>query len=224
MLQFCRQHWWRLHVRRAFTGVALIAYLAAALGFPLPAVAAKDRSVPFPCMDHACGCLNAEQCWRHCCCFTPEQKLAWAAAHGIVPPPHAEQPDAQPALVADLSWVPQDPATDSGGCSHGAGQTSSCHQPSSACHHQEHSGCPKPACQTQAAQKKASSRWVLGLFALGCRGSSAAWAATGAALTPPPPVTWRPAWPLAGRLPFAFLCQALFTQYPLDRPPRPVLS
>src|SRR5919109_347313 len=70
--------------------LALLAYLAAASGFPLPAIATKDQSQPYPCMDHPCGCLSAEQCWRHCCCFTPAQKLAWAETHGILPPPYAE--------------------------------------------------------------------------------------------------------------------------------------
>src|SRR5262249_26842575 len=30
-----------------------------------------------------------EECWAgDCCCFTLEQKLDWAEAHGIEPPPH----------------------------------------------------------------------------------------------------------------------------------------
>ncbi|HJT78443.1 MAG TPA: hypothetical protein VJ739_14665, partial [Gemmataceae bacterium] len=44
--------------------------------------------------DDPCGCQSAEQCWRHCCCYTPEEKLAWAHAHGIEPPAYAERPAA----------------------------------------------------------------------------------------------------------------------------------
>ena len=41
---------------------------------------------PFPCQGHRCGCVSAEQCWGHCCCFTPEQRLAWAAANRSIRP------------------------------------------------------------------------------------------------------------------------------------------
>lgn len=38
----------------------------------------KDRSQPFPCQDRPCGCRSAEHCRKKCCCFTPQQKTAWA--------------------------------------------------------------------------------------------------------------------------------------------------
>jgi hypothetical protein len=64
-------------------------YGLACLGMPLRAPvatsvpASKDRSQPFPCMDRPCGCQTAEQCWRDCCCFTPQQRAAWAQRHGV---------------------------------------------------------------------------------------------------------------------------------------------
>jgi hypothetical protein len=84
----------RLFGRRAATVVRRVAVMAALLGFvggvvgvPLPKLRlAKDRSKPFPCQDHRCGCASAEQCWRSCCCFTNLQKVAWAAEHGVQPP------------------------------------------------------------------------------------------------------------------------------------------
>jgi len=84
----------RLFSRRAATVVRRVAVMAALLGFvggvvgvPLPKLRlAKDRSKPFPCQDHRCGCASAEQCWRSCCCFSNLQKLAWAAEHGVQPP------------------------------------------------------------------------------------------------------------------------------------------
>jgi len=48
-------------------------------------VAAKDRSRAFPCMDKPCGCGTAEQCFSHCCCHTPAERLAWARAHQVEP-------------------------------------------------------------------------------------------------------------------------------------------
>jgi hypothetical protein len=77
--------------------VALVAYLAGAFGLPLPAAApVKDRSVPYPCMDNPCGCTCAEDCWRHCCCTTPDERWAWARAHNVQPPAYAERPTADP--------------------------------------------------------------------------------------------------------------------------------
>jgi hypothetical protein len=73
-------------------GLSLVAYLAAVLGFPVPIAARQNHHHPFPCQQHACGCANAESCWKHCCCFTPEQKLTWAHEQGIEPPAEAEPP------------------------------------------------------------------------------------------------------------------------------------
>ena len=53
---------------------------------PLPKSCPKDKSIAYPCMDHVCGCMNAEQCWRGCCCFTRDEKLAWAKENGVTPP------------------------------------------------------------------------------------------------------------------------------------------
>jgi hypothetical protein len=46
----------------------------------------KDRSQPFPCMFSSCGCNNAEQCWRKCCCHDLKSKLAWAKNNNVTPP------------------------------------------------------------------------------------------------------------------------------------------
>lgn len=74
--------------RRALAGVALMCHLFTALGFPVPAATHKNGA-PFPCQDHPCGCPTAEQCWAgDCCCFTLEEKLAWAEARGVEPPAH----------------------------------------------------------------------------------------------------------------------------------------
>ena len=77
----------------------LFGYVLVAAGVPLPAgslhaaslgnpaaakrLAAKDRSVPFPCMDSPCGCVTAEQCFESCCCHTPAELLAWATARNL---------------------------------------------------------------------------------------------------------------------------------------------
>jgi hypothetical protein len=72
--------------RSAAIAIALAGYLIAATGLPLPVLSRKDHSEPFPCMDHACGCASAHQCWHNCCCTTPAERLAWAERHGVEPP------------------------------------------------------------------------------------------------------------------------------------------
>jgi len=87
-------------LRRITTWLAILGYLLVASGLPLPLggvsstatdgaaakrIAAKDRSRPFPCMDKACGCATANQCFTSCCCNTPAETLAWARAHHVEP-------------------------------------------------------------------------------------------------------------------------------------------
>ena len=87
-------------LRRITTWLAIIGYALVASGLPLPLgigapaasdsatakrLAGKDRSKPFPCMDKACGCATAKQCFTSCCCNTPAETLAWARAHHVEP-------------------------------------------------------------------------------------------------------------------------------------------
>jgi|GEM_PF-924391 len=88
--------------RQHFTIMLLVVAFFVAL-VPIPVdlirdVAQKDLSQPFPCQDRPCGCRNADQCRKKCCCFTPLQKMAWGKRHGIksfeisstlTPPPKA---------------------------------------------------------------------------------------------------------------------------------------
>jgi hypothetical protein len=80
----------KLRPRRALVAALLVInQFVVASGLPLPVSAAgpkKDFSKPFPCMYLACGCMNADQCWHSCCCFTMREKLAWAKAHDVEPP------------------------------------------------------------------------------------------------------------------------------------------
>jgi hypothetical protein len=56
-------------------------------GVPMPALSErKAGDVPFPCQDCPCGCTDAETCWRDCCCYTNQQKVAWARKNGVAIP------------------------------------------------------------------------------------------------------------------------------------------
>lgn len=83
----------RLSIRRRWVprliSLAVLAGVCAAvvpIPIAVPVVGRKDRSEPFPCQDHACGCLTAAQCWNHCCCMTDSSKVAWSRRNGIRPP------------------------------------------------------------------------------------------------------------------------------------------
>jgi hypothetical protein len=57
------------------------------VGVPMPARSErKAGDTPFPCQDCPCGCKDAETCWRDCCCFTNQQKVAWARKHRVAIP------------------------------------------------------------------------------------------------------------------------------------------
>ena len=83
---------WRRLAGKLRVGLALLSFTVTGIGIPLPVASVKDQSVPFPCQDHACGCPSAEQCWRHCCCFSVAERWAWAKAHDVEPPAYAERP------------------------------------------------------------------------------------------------------------------------------------
>jgi hypothetical protein len=173
-------HTWR---RRILSGVALFTYLAAAVGYPLPAasVGRKDLSQSFPCQGHICGCQSAEECWSGCCCLTPEERWSWARAHGVQPPDYAEKPAAnggwrtvrlrdrdehlEPACGACCGYDHDDrgsccsknhaPATRPSCCAH------------SGSHGDEHT--PVTSDNTR------SGGWVLGVRTLHCKGLSLLW-------------------------------------------------
>src|SRR5437588_12045766 len=53
---------------RISAALALVCYLATATGFPLPSFTTRQPGQTFPCQNHSCGCVTAEQCWTNCCC------------------------------------------------------------------------------------------------------------------------------------------------------------
>ncbi len=77
--------------RRVLAVFAVIGQLLGTVGIiPVRADSNEDSSTPFPCQNHPCGCRTAARCWAGaCCCYTMQQKVAWAAERGITPPDHA---------------------------------------------------------------------------------------------------------------------------------------
>lgn len=49
-----------------------------------------DRE-PFPCEGGSCGCTTAYRCWTSCCCYTLEERIAWAARNGVEVPGYVDR-------------------------------------------------------------------------------------------------------------------------------------
>lgn len=72
-----------VHARRLVCCALITAVLVGSIGFPVLPGASGER---FPCEGHACGCRDAQSCWRNCCCKTNLEKLAWAYENRVTPP------------------------------------------------------------------------------------------------------------------------------------------
>lgn len=166
--------------RNATATAALVAYLLAVVGVPLPTARQKDRSQPFPCMDRPCGCKDAAQCWTSCCCTTPQERLAWARQRGIEPP----------SALTVLAIVRR-------GVGEPGGSTQQ-HSKRSCC------AAKAKAASPHAARSRKSPDTNRDLVAIGawrtCHGLGALWSFHGAAIAPAPALSYEFDWSLAGRL------------------------
>lgn len=165
--------------RRLTALTVVLAYLAAMIGFPMPASARKISSEPFPCQNHSCGCMNAEQCRHSCCCFTAQQRRDWAVANQVEPAevdggwndrPQGQKSEAKKDCCGGSCMVVHKPTVA---------------QPADA-------ACEEKACchedglnDEDDSISSGSVRWVLGLDQQKCRGQQNLWIASGAVLPPP---------------------------------------
>jgi len=134
---------------------ALVVYVCVSCGFSAPIPSGKDLSRAFPCMYSRCGCQNADQCWRSCCCHTVSERLAWARAHGVAPPEyvHSLSEKAVPPVKKSCCTAHQPAAKTTHSCCSSHAERATC------VHHRD----TKP------------ERGVSFLQALRCRGLSANW-------------------------------------------------
>jgi len=181
--------------KRTMVVVALAGYALAVTGYPLPARIVRDLRRPYPCQHHACGCVDADHCWQDCCCYTPEQKLAWARDNQVEPPA---------SLLATLEHLAKGhskPATSN------AAKASSKNCQMAACGDREGrapGGCcsaKKRTAEPRSAKRTGSSvEFVIGSLARQCRGQVDSWCSVGAVLPPPAVVAWQFDWTVAARL------------------------
>lgn len=91
----CTMMWGR---RRAcavdvtLSGTVLVALATSMMAFGVLVVPGGRRSAElYPCSGGNCGCVSAEQCWRHCCCMSLEQRIAWAKSHRVPVPDYVDE-------------------------------------------------------------------------------------------------------------------------------------
>jgi hypothetical protein len=156
-------------------GLALVGYLTQAVGVPLPVRADKLFSAPFPCQNHACGCRTAEQCWQHCCCYSTEEKLAWAKERQVTPPSHIQTEAAHGWNTRRQRDREQGSPVKSSCC----GQCAKT---------------DKAPAQVAEERDTESPTWVLGMSARHCQGLGSLWNGSAISLPPPAILTWHYEW------------------------------
>ncbi len=194
--------------RRVVAGVALVAYLISSAGLlPLPVPPNKKKAgIPYPCQNHPCGCSSAEDCWRHCCCFSAAERWAWAAANQVEPPEYAEKPATAGWSTARLRDQTEQPAT----CDR-ARHASCCERHSSQNDRDPHHSAAEPGAPARPLRVFTSAR---------CQDLGAAWVGIGAVL----PILPGRATPI-DRSPVERLCYSdsspiILSLVPPDPPPR----
>ncbi len=172
-------------LRCGLLSAAALSFVVGSVGVPLPIGPAKDRSVSFPCMDRSCGCHDAADCKKHCCCFSSEEKLAWSAEHHVDPTPFVDD-QALAALTANRHHE----HAASPACGACAGERSACSAtPAASC-------CAK---KSPPAGHKTGGSLTIAAYRQ-CTGLASLWTLVHAALPPPKSVECEFLWPLTGRV------------------------
>jgi hypothetical protein len=202
MIRTGRQIHWRKLRHRVVAGLSIVSYLAAAIGYPLPAASAVRRefSEPFPCQGHACGCRSAEECWSGCCCLSPEERWSWARAHHVQPPEYAEKPLRQDNR-AGTGWrtvrlrdlAEPDCSAPASCCEHKCSRPDSCCSEREAVATRASSCCNRPARDRKVDESTVTSdcrtkgRCLLAVSALRCKGLTMLWVQSGVVVSPSAP-------------------------------------
>lgn len=174
---------YRRRGRSILAAFTLACVAACAVGVPLPAIVFKAIAERFPCELHPCGCVDAEACWRDCCCMSHAEKLAWAKRAGVEPPAYVIAAAAR-QLIADSSG--ESSAAKSSCCA----AKSSCGDAAASCTaakpEQAGGGCCGAKAQTpEQRSMPGGARFLVLHEAMKCRGLSV----TVALLPPSLPVT-----------------------------------
>ena len=197
----------RISLRQFVAALSLAGFLTATVGVPVinPWLSplGKDLSRPFPCQHSACGCQNAEACWRGCCCLTNRQKLAWAEKRGVTAPAYvAEQAlreEAGGSCCLGTKSRPKGSGVFGGGtcCAPGQSIAAKDSRP-----HDD----PLP--------------WTLSLSARKCQGLPQLWLILSTAMPVPSATRWQFSWQFADDVSLETVAFVSLAQSPATPPPR----
>jgi len=223
VFRFARKVPWRLIAHKLWALLALIAYTATAIGFPAPVYSGKDRSQPFICQNHICGCRDAHDCWEHCCCYSPEEKLAWARGQGMEPPTYAEMGPSRgwnDIRLRDREQMKAEAST-CDQCTARAKERTACSDGKA--------GSRSPHCTDREAGQKSGkgagqlpcrSHSGFAFNILKCRGFSTTWVSSGVLVAPPMRFTWTPSLVQGDELSYVDCLAIILDTIPPDPPPR----
>lgn len=151
--------------------MTLLSFIVCLFPLALPRFHFKNSSTPFPCQNCACGCKTPEQCWTHCCCYSPKERAAWAKEHGVTPPSYAILNESDSSSSTKL--IASGERTEKACCS--TSNKPSCCNVSSKNPSPAKSGhcCTKPKSKTEKlsyANEEGKSSFILVVQALKCHG------------------------------------------------------
>ncbi len=188
-----------INLRRLAGWASLMVVCAVVLPIPFTPTARntseKDTSEPFPCMNRPCGCLSADQCWKKCCCFTNEQKVAWAKANDVKIPEFVIVAAKAESHARGVVAAPVKPSPKT----HGAcckTESNSPAVPKPSCPHCSSDNKTKSATTASCCSAKKSqlkdvtpvrrTKWVLAVYAARCQGNGEFWFSMAPAILLPP--------------------------------------
>ena len=181
---------WRRNVRGLLSLSVLLGVCAMLLPLPFAPLLQnspdKDSSEPFPCQHRPCGCRSAEQCWKKCCCFDNNQKIAWARANKVRVPDYvlyAAEKENERVISLEICSAPASKQVrlsgrqSAGCCQHSAKKSvavTELNKPDGGtCKSSE---MPRDVANVAASERiesraaPAKSKWVLAIFAAECAG------------------------------------------------------
>lgn len=165
-------------VRRVTAMIVLLCYALGLGWISVPVAPAKSTTEAYPCQNHACGCSSAAQCWKACCCFTRDQKIAWAEANQVAIPYHllGEEP---PLIAAKKKSGCCSKEVERSCCSHEKPQASCCSQsqPQEGSRCCSHGGCGSKANHKSSRDRRGDDESVPVSITdvLACRGLTMMW-------------------------------------------------
>ncbi|QDV49050.1 hypothetical protein [Gimesia fumaroli] len=162
----------RFRARRLVSLLVLVSFCASFVPLPVASRSPveKDQSAAYPCQNRPCGCQSAEACWKGCCCFTNQEKVAWAEANGVTPPTY---------VIAAAARESADSVCKAGGCcsktkSAKASELIPTASKTKGCCSSSHSQ-PANVPAVKATEEESETQFVIGVFVQKCQGQGLFW-------------------------------------------------